>query len=146
MKLSEDQFRAIWQSAAHDHPIGHRHFWDRALSRRQFLGTAAAAGGVAAAASLWVPSLAHAEAPGAGTPRPIPGTVAPGAPFHVKLPGAGSEPSTITDFNGFIAIADIEGTGTGAGSGLTFGADVRFMTGTFRGTDNRIHSGTFGFI
>src|SRR5207247_2625638 len=90
MKVSEDQFRAIWQSAAHDHPIGHWHFWDRALSRRQFLGTAAAAGGVAAAASLWGPGLAHAAARGAGTPRPIPGTVAPGAPFPVKLPGAGS--------------------------------------------------------
>ncbi len=77
---------------------------------------------------------------------PIPGTVFPGAPFHIKLPGAGAEPSAITDFNGFVAIADIEGTGNGAGSGLTFGADMRFMTGTFKGTDNRIHRGTFGFI
>jgi len=65
---------------------------------------------------------------------------------HVKLPGAGAEPSTITDFNGFVAIADIEGSGTGSGSGLTFAADMRFMTGTFQGTDNRIHRGTFGFI
>ena len=93
-----------------------------------------------------MPGLAKAAAPGAGTPRPIPGTVAPGAPFHIKLPGAGAEPSAITDFNGFVAIADIEGTGTGTGSGLTFGADLRFMTGTFKGSDNRIHRGTFGFI
>ena len=93
-----------------------------------------------------MPGLAKAAAPGAGTPRPIPGTVAPGAPFHIKLPGAGAEPSAITDFNGFVAIADIEGTGTGTGSGLTFGADMRFMTGTFKGTDDRIHRGTFGFV
>jgi len=146
MKFSEDQFRAIWRSASHDRAIGHQHFWDRALSRRQFLGTAGAASGVAATASLWLPGLAQAAAPGAGTPRPIPGTVAPGAPFHVKLPGAGAEPSTITDFNGFVAIADIEGTGTGTGSGLTFGADMRFTTGTFKGTDDRIHRGVFGFI
>jgi hypothetical protein len=146
MRFSEDQFRAIWHTAAHDPAIGHQHFWERALSRRQFLGTAAAASGAAAAASLWVPGLAKAAAPGAGTPRPIPGTVAPLAPFHVKLPGAGAEPSTITDFNGFVAIADIEGTGTGTDNGLTFGADMRFMTGTFKGTDNRIHRGTFGFI
>lgn len=146
MRLSEDQFRAIWHSAAHDRAIGHQHFFKRALSRRQFLGTAAAASAAAAAASLWVPGLAKAAAPGAGTPRPIPGTVAPGAPFHVKLPGAGAEPSTITDFNGFVAIADIEGTGTGTGSDLTFGADMRFMSGIFKGTDNRIHRGTFGFI
>jgi len=136
MRLSEDQFRAIWQSAAHNRAIGHEHFWERALSRRQFLGTAAAASGVAVTASLWVPGLAEAAAPGAGTPRPIPGTVVP----------AGAEPSAITDFNGFVAVADIEGTGTGTGSGLTFGADMRFMTGTFKGTDDRIHRGTFGFV
>ena len=146
MRFSEDQFRAIWQSAAHDQAIGHEHFWERAVSRRKFLGTAAAASGVAVTASLWMPGLAKAAAPGAGTPRPIPGTVAPGAPFHIKLPGAGAEPSAITDFNGFVAIADIEGTGTGSGSGLTFGADLRFITGTFKGTDDRIHRGTFGFI
>jgi len=146
MRLSEDQFRAIWQSAAHDQAIGHGHFWERAVSRRKFLGTAAAASGVAVTDTLWMPGLAKAAAPRAGTTSPIPGTVAPGAAFHIKLPGAGAEPSAITDFNGFVAIADIEGTGTGTGSGLTFGADLRFMTGTFKGSDNRIHRGTFGFI
>ena len=92
MRLSEDQLRVIWQSAGHDRAIGHEHFWERALSRRQFLGTAAAASGVAATASLWVPGQAEAAAPGPGTPRPIPGTVAPAAPFHVKLPGACQAP------------------------------------------------------
>jgi hypothetical protein len=143
VNLSEEEFRALWQSGAGARQLGHQHFWERALSRRQFLGTAALAGGAAVTTSVWMPVLAEAAAPGAGTPRPIPGTVAPGAPFHVFLPGPGAEPSTIGDFNGFVAIADIEGTGTG---GLTFGADMRFMTGIFKGTDNRTHKGTFGFI
>src|SRR5438309_6498159 len=108
MRLSEDQLRVIWQSAAHDRAIGHQHFWEKALSRRQFLGTAAAASGVAVTASLWVPGLAEAAAPGAGTSRPIPGTVLPGAPFHFHLPGDGSEPSAITDFDGFVDFADID--------------------------------------
>ena len=143
MKLREEDFRALWQSGARAHRVGHEHFWERAFSRRQFLSAAALAGGTAVTSSAWMPVLAEAAAPGPGTPKPISGTVAPGAPFHVFLPGTGAEPSTIGDFNGSVAIADVEGTG---GGGLTFGADMRFMTGIFRGTDNRIHSGTFGFI
>ncbi len=146
MRLSEEQLRAIWPAKASPASVGHEHFWDRALSRRQFLGAAAAVGGAAATSSLWMPALAEAAAPGPGTPRPIPGTVAPGAPFHVFLPGPGAEPSTITDFNGFSGIVDITGAGTGTGSNLTFGADMRFMTGIFRGTDDRVHQGTFGFV
>jgi len=126
--------------------VGHAHFWDRALSRRQFLGAAAAVGGAAALSGLPMASVAEAAAPGPGTPRPIPGTVAPGAPFHIILPGAGNEPSTITDFNGFGAIVDVTGVGTGTGTDLTFGADMRFMTGIFRGTDGRVHRGSFGFV
>jgi len=145
MKLTEEHFRAIWPAAARPAGAGHEHFWDRAMSRRQFLGVAAGAGGAVAMSSL-MPALAEAAAPGPGTPRPIPGTVAPGAPFHIVLPGPGAEPSTITDFNGFGGIVDIEGTGVGTGSNLTFGADMRFMTGIFRGTDGRVHKGTFGFV
>src|SRR2546427_975306 len=107
MRLSEDQLRVIWQSAAHGRAIGHQHFWEKALSRRQFLGTAAAASGVAVTASLWVAGLAGAAPPGAGTPRPIPGPAFPGAPFHIKLPRAGPEPPALTDLNCFFAISDI---------------------------------------
>src|SRR5947207_14072252 len=99
MRLSEDRFRAIWQSAAHDRAIGHEHFYERALSRRQFLGTAAAASGVAVVATLWVQGLADAAAPGAGTPSPIPGTVLPRAPLHIHLPGAGREPPAMAEFH-----------------------------------------------
>ncbi len=42
---------------------GHRHFWQRALSRRQFLGASAAATGAAMTAPLWVPALAEACQP-----------------------------------------------------------------------------------
>jgi hypothetical protein len=146
MKLTEEHLRAILPATARRGGAGHDHFWDRAMSRRRFLGVAAGAGGAAAVSSLWMPALAEATAPGPGTPRPIPGTVAPGAPFHIFLPGPGAEPSTITDFNGFSGIVDIEGAGTGTGSNLTFGADMRFMAGIFRGTDGRVHKGTFGFV
>src|SRR5438552_17090059 len=88
MRLSEDQLRVIWQSAGHDRAIGHEHFWERALSRRQFLGTAAAASGVAATASLWVPGQAGAAADGPGTPRPHPRTGATTAAIPVELPAA----------------------------------------------------------
>src|SRR6266567_2952175 len=100
---------------------------------------------------LKVPVMKRMSAPTV-RPLPVPVPVPSMSAMAIKplksvmVEGAGSEPSTITDFNGFIAIADIEGTGTGTGSGLTVGADMRFMTGTFRGTDDRIHSGTFGFI
>src|SRR5215467_10523404 len=146
MTMSKEQLQAIRPAVAGPALAGHAHFWERALSRRQFLGAAAAVGGAAAMSGLTLPSVAEAAAPGPGTPRPIPGTVAPGAPFHIILPGAGNEPSTITDFNGFGAIVDVTGVGTGTGSDLTFGADMRFMTGIFRGTDGRVHRGTFGFV
>jgi hypothetical protein len=146
MTISEEQLGAIWAAVARPASVGHAHFWERALSRRQFLGAAVAVGGAAAMSGLPMPSVAEAAAPGPGTPRPIPGTVAPGAPFHVILPGAGNEPSTITDFNGFSGIVDITGVGTGTGTDLTFGADMRFMSGIFRGTDGRVHRGTFGFV
>jgi hypothetical protein len=146
MTISEEQLQAIRPVVARPPSVGHAHFSERALSRRQFLGAAAAVGGAAALSGLPMASVAEAAAPGPGTPRPIPGTVAPGAPFHIILPGPGNEPSTITDFNGFGGIVDITGVGTGTGTDLTFGADMRFMTGIFRGTDGRVHKGTFGFV
>jgi len=41
-------------------------------------------------------------------PRPIPGGIdVGGTTFHVFLPGAGNEPSTITDFKGLVGLANI---------------------------------------
>ncbi|SRR5216683_1161972 len=145
MHGTEDQLRSLW-TGEDGGAVGHPHFWERALSRRSLLGAMGVAGIGAATSGLWLPGLAQAGAPAAGTPRPITGTL-DGTPFHIALVGPGAEPSTITDFNGFVAITDIVGTGVGTGGGnLTFDADMRFMSGIFQGTDGRIHQGTFGFV
>jgi hypothetical protein len=120
---------------------GHTHFWDHAISRRTVIRTAAAGSAVVLGSGLLTPGLAAAKH-GSTAPRPIPETIFPGAPFHVLSPGS-EEPSTITDFNGFIAATEIQGTGTG---GLLFDADMRFMQGTYVGVDGKVHHDTFGFV
>jgi hypothetical protein len=64
-----------------------------------------------------------------------------------------AEPSTITDFNGFIGVAFISGevtqtnTATGEVRTLPFlESDMRFMKGTFRGTDGGFHRRAFALI
>jgi hypothetical protein len=128
--------------------MGHAHFWQRALSRRQVIS--AGAGGAAAmtllGSRLWLPQMAHAAAPIPADPTPIPLTL---GPFHVQLLGPGQEPSTITDFNGFVGVADVQGTGTGTGPGagsLLFDTDMRFMNGEYVGVDGKHYHGTFGFV
>ncbi len=80
-----------------------------------------------------------------------------GGAFHVFGPGiidpADAEPSTITDFNGFVGLAYISGmvTQTNVVTGATArypftDADMRFMTGEYRGTDGRVHSGAFALV
>jgi hypothetical protein len=94
-----------------------------------------------------------------GSPIPIPGTFNPGLggpDIHLQLPGPadtttpgriGGEPSTITDFNGFIGVAHVEGTGTdNQGNTLFWDTDLRFMDGVIKGADGEIHQGTFAFI
>ena len=62
-------------------------------------------------------------------------------------PAVGFEMSTITDFNGVVAAADIQGAATGSdGSTFGFDTDMRFMDGEFVGEDGRLHHGTFGFV
>lgn len=120
---------------------GHTHPWDHAISRRTIIRTAAVGSAVVFGSGLLAPGLASAKH-GSAAPRPIPETIFPGAPFHVLSPGS-EEPSTITDFNGFIAATEIQGTGTG---GLLFDADMRFMQGTYVGVDGKVHHDTFGFV
>jgi len=70
------------------------------------------------------------------------------------LPPAGTplsqltEPSEITDFNGFIGDTRIRGAGTGTGftNPLAFQTDMGFMQGEFAGEDGEHHQGTFVFI
>src|SRR5262249_38235972 len=86
-----------------------------------------------------------------GAPLPVPGGFAnpTGGRFaHLNLHGpadqpppnpptsplpATNEPSTINDFNGDLAVADVTGTGTdGSGKTLYFAADLRFMDGLYQ--------------
>ena len=126
--------------------IGHDHFWSRALSRRQFLGTSTGGAAALATSPLWMPRLA--EAAGAD-PVPIPGGFAPG--IHAFL-GPGTEPSTIYDFRGVTGVATVRGTGTawntatGEKTALLFDSDNRFMQGQYVGADGRRRRGTFGFV
>ena len=70
--------------------------------------------------------------------------------FHVFLPGSGAEPSTITDFNGFIGWAAVGGQGThttgNVSSHLPFESDMRFIIGEYVGVDGKHHHGAFAFI
>ncbi|HEY3060605.1 MAG TPA: hypothetical protein VGL99_16730 [Chloroflexota bacterium] len=148
MALPTRESRAAWDGQLGGPHIGHDHFWTRALSRRRLLGNAAMASGAAMTAGLWLPTLANAAPLGHGTPRPIPQTL-DDTPFHVQLPGPGVEPSLISDFAGWVGITDILGTAAGGPNdptGLTYDADMRFMSGRFVGTDGQVHVGTFGFI
>ena len=129
---------------------GHKHFWQRALSRRSFFGAAA---GVVGGASVL---LADPPSSGAG-PRPIPGGIQPFGPgtevFHLFPIMHGVEPSSITDFNGFLGAAEIQGSWSVSGQSApvpipptTFDADMRFMSGEHVGLDGRHRQGVFGFI
>jgi hypothetical protein len=138
-------------------PFGHDHFWERALTRRQMIGGTAALVGAATAASILKPLRAFAGPRGA-EPRPIPGGMVIGDEgWHVDGPGPSAtstaptaEMSSIYDFDGIVAAADTQGTGTGRQSGISlpfaFDTDMRFMRGRYRGMDGRMYRGTFGFI
>jgi hypothetical protein len=133
---------------------GHAHFWERALTRRQFVGATAGVAGAALGTGLLAPTIAWAGDAGFSPPKPIPGGIqpAPGGPvFHVFLPAAGAELSTITDFNGAVGATDVQGTGTGSEPDgrthpLLFDADMRFMRGVYVGVDGAIHRATFAFV
>ena len=123
-----------------------------------FARTAAGAVAVGSALSVgwWRPRLAGAHR--AHEPIPIPGgTPVLGGAFHGFGPGlidpVDAEPSTITDFNGVIGLAYLNGTvtqintATGEERTLPFlTSDMRFMKGVFRGTDGRMHHGAFAFV
>ena len=127
----------------------HRHFWERALSRRQFLAASAAATGGAVTAPLWVPTLVEASSI---DPKPIPETIFPSTPFHIQLPVPGNELSAISDFNGVLGVAAVSGAGTGTNTNtgattrLVFDADMRFMQGQYIGVDGQNHEGSFVFV
>lgn len=98
---------------------------------------------------------------GCASPNPIPGGFPGLAPFGIFVhhnplkPGTPltslSDPSQITDFDGFVGLTHIRGGGTGtdatgATTRLAFQADMGFSQGKFVGTDGREHRGTFAFV
>src|SRR5215472_17299033 len=134
--------------------------WHRAISRRTFLGAAAAATGAVAAGGLQVPAVMAAQGPRPTVlPLPIPGGVSPIGifvhhfpPVPVLGPGPINEPSQITDFNGLVGVCRVKGSGTGTdestgmGSRLNYQVDNGFMTGLYVGEDGLEHHGTFAFV
>jgi len=137
------------------HP-GHAHFWHRAVSRRHFVQTTAAAAGLLLASPL----KAAAGAVPSDTPKPIPGGIQPFGPgtevFHVQgphtfTPDPDGDRSVIFDFNGKIGYAVIDGTGQARGRNaaarsLNFEVDLRFMQGHYIAEDGRRRHGTFCLI
>lgn len=155
-----DRLRALPRPQRH---IGHSHVWRHAaMNRRQFLKAGAATMGALAL----TPALAGARRALAsnGDPRWIPqgnDFLGDGTTYHVELPGypffpdndpAEQDPSLITDFNGHVGLAYVQGTGartdkvTGEVLTLPFEVDLRFMKGTYVGLDGRHHHGAFALF
>lgn len=137
----------------------HDHAWAYVMSRRHLLGATATAAGALATSSLWSPLFALADDEGFVAPKPIPGGVAPFGihihhfpPLPVLGPTLINEPSQITDFDGWVGITRVKGTGTGiettteARTALGFQVDNGFMSGRYVGEDGEVHRGTFAFV
>ena len=137
---------------------------ERWLSRRNLIRGVA---GTALGAGILRSKLAYAdnsdnESAACVGPNPIPGGVTGLKPFGIfihhnplnpsKALADISDPSQITDFDGFVGLTHIRGGGTGtdpatgATTPLAFQADMGFSQGKFIGTDGRQHRGTFAFV
>jgi hypothetical protein len=138
---------SMWEAVANQPYRGHDHFWQRAMSRRQFLATSAGATAAMATSPLWFPVLADASG---RDPVPIPGGFVPNL-YHAFL-GPGVEPSTIFNYRGTTGVATVHGTGTGRNTEtgestpLLFDSDNRFMRGEYISANGQKHEGTFGFV
>jgi hypothetical protein len=137
----------------------HNHFGLHSLSRRQFLGAAAATAGALATGLRIPPVLADNDKLATVFPLPIPGgtqitfldgfsTLVHHVPSTVPNDFAPiSEPSEITDFNGVVGLERVVGTGLdNSGNTLHYQVDNGFMSGLYRGEDGRMHHGTFAFL
>jgi hypothetical protein len=138
------------------------------LDRRRFVLTAAGSvtGGLASLASPATTAAAVSQSPGKSVPpppKPIPGGIelAPGFVIHVfgagdpgvtlpftgiTLQGFDVEPSTITDFNGFTAVAYHVGSArTSDGRTYNLETDIRAFEGEYV-VDGAVHHGSFALI
>lgn len=118
------------------------------LTRRGLVGVGAAAAG----AALLRPAAALANPHTDDSPNPTASKVEfNGLTFSLTSFGPGMDPSSITDFNGFVGVADVQGKGTarnpdGTTETLLYDTDMRFMTGTYVAKDGKNYRGTFGFV
>jgi len=129
------------------------------------------AAGAVVGSGLWTPARADDDnTQRCGQPLPIthinpPG---PGGGVHFYFPGRidgvaaatdptgvhaeGRDPSTITNFEGFVGQVDLffggmgRDTKTGDVKPYGFHTDTRFMIGNFIASDERRHKGAFAFI
>jgi hypothetical protein len=123
------------------------------LTRRALLGSTAGATGAILGAGLLQPAAALAGNPHTdNTPNPTTTKASIGGlTFSITSFGAGQDASTITDFNGFVGVADVQGTGTatnpdGSTETLLFDTDMRFMSGTYTAKDGHNYRAAFGFV
>lgn len=145
-----------------------KRFQEHWLSRRSLIrgamGTALGAGLLRSNPVYASDDDGNDEPSGCVGTNPIPGGVTGLKPFGVfihhnplkpanRLAVAGiSDPSQITDFDGFVGLTHIRGGGmgtntdTGAMTSMAFQADMGFSQGKFIGTDGRQHRGTFAFV
>jgi hypothetical protein len=128
------------------------HAAHRLVSRRAFMGGAAGLTATALGASVFRAPAAWAKSASLAVPKPTTSVVSLGGQdFHLSFFGQGMDPSSITDFNGFVGVADVQGTGTatnadGSTDTLLFDTDMRFMDGQFVGVDGKVHQAVFGFV
>ena len=89
-----------------DHHARHR------LSRRAFMGSAAGLAATAVGTGLMRPGVAFGARKPSSAPKPTTNVLSfNGVDFHTTFFGPGGDPSSITDFNGFVGVADVQGTG-----------------------------------
>lgn len=140
---------------------GHRHLWQRALGRRQFMRDAAVAAGVALGSGLALPSLALAVEPDRSRRHVAPVPIAGGdvlgppdfPPFPIRqfLPGVGTgfdgldaELNGITNFRGLAALGYTSGTATdNHGRSYVANTDNRVYQGEYVGAHGERAHGTF---
>jgi len=130
----------------------------RLVSRREFVRTTGGTMAAALGAGVLRPRLLSAAA--SDDPLPIPGGSPALGGVHVfgptpdgSLDPIDAEPASITNFNGVVGLAYVDGTvtrtriSTGEHVELPFiASDMRFMQGVYRGVDGKPRQGTFGFI
>jgi hypothetical protein len=142
-------------------PISWKKLEQKWVSRRNLIRGAA---GAALGTDLLLPKTAFADhqhddkgrcrgpilkpIPGGGAPLTPFGTIVHHNPLNpaVALPDI-SDPSQVTDFDGFVGLTHIQGGGTGTdNTTLAYRADMGFSQGKLIGIDGQIHKGTWVFV